>query len=437
MKTKTWLTAVAGTAAVAVALTGCSSDDGGSSGSTDGAAASGEPITLEMWAWASNIEKRVDAWNAANPDVQVRLTKPGGNEDVPTKIITATRAGEGPDIAQAEYGQLPSMVISDVAREITEEYEPYAEKYAPAINDLVTFDGAVFGVPQDIGPTGMMYRTDIFDEYGFEVPTTWEEFAEVAEDIREAGDGDMYIANFAGGDADLFVGLTMQAGANWWTVDGDEWKVDIDSQASRDVLAFWQDMVDRDLVSVVPGGTPEWNAMMNDGKILTNVSGVWAAGVMASIVPDTIGKWKGARTPEWTPGVQTVGYRGGSVNFVTTSSEHPKEAAEVILWLNASDEGAEGLAEISKFPAALHGQDSLSTPPALMPEDEDYWPLATEIAQDTFPIQWGPNPNVAFAAFTDEVGKALTNGTSVVDALPLVQKAVVDDLKASGFTVAE
>ncbi|MFP3821595.1 extracellular solute-binding protein, partial [Bacillus sp. SIMBA_008] len=96
-----------------------------------------------------------------------------------------------PDIAQAEYGQLPSMVISDVAREITDVYEPYAEKYAPAINDLVTFDGAVYGVPQDIGPTGMMYRNDIFDEYGFDVPTTWEEFAEVAEDIREAGDGDM------------------------------------------------------------------------------------------------------------------------------------------------------------------------------------------------------------------------------------------------------
>jgi hypothetical protein len=35
------------------------------------------------------------------------------------------------------------------------------------------------------------------------------------------------------------------------------------------------------------------------------------------------------------------------------------------------------------------------------------------------------------------VGKALTNGTSVVDALPLVQKAVVDDLKASGFNVVE
>jgi multiple sugar transport system substrate-binding protein len=101
MKTRKWIAALAGAAAVAVALTGCSSDDGGSTGSTDDTAKSGEPITLEMWAWASNIEKRVDAWNAANPDVQVRLTKPGGNEDVPTKIITATRAGEGPDIAQA------------------------------------------------------------------------------------------------------------------------------------------------------------------------------------------------------------------------------------------------------------------------------------------------------------------------------------------------
>lgn len=423
---------VVGIAVSGVILAGCSGEPSGDEPSTS----SDGPVTLEYWAWNESQEKIVAAWNESHPDIQVRHSDVGGGGDTSAKLVTSTRAGNAPDVALVEYNTLPAMIVAGVAADITEYTGGLADQFAPGVWSQTTFDGATYGVPQDTGPQALNYNKARFDELGVEVPTTWEEFAEAAEKIHEA-DPDAYITTFAPAEFGGFAAFAQQAGAEWWSVDGDTWTVDIDGEASRAVADYWQDLIDRDLVLAEPLLTPEWNASLNEGNILSWPAGIWAAGVLYGVGEQMEGDWALAPLPQWTPGDASAAFQGGSGAIVTTSSEHPKEAAEVILWLNASDEGAEGLAEISKFPAALHGQDSLSTPPALMPEDEDYWPLATEIAQDTFPIQWGPNPNVAFAAFTDEVGKALTNGTSVVDALPLVQKAVVDDLKASGFTVAE
>src|SRR5699024_12157590 len=42
--------------------------------------------------------------------------------------------------------------------------------------------------------------------------------------------------------------------------------------------------------------------------------------------------------------------------------------------------------EIAKFPAATAGQEALDEPPALMPEDEDFYDLARDVASDTLPV---------------------------------------------------
>ena len=34
---------------------------------------------------------------------------------------------------------------------------------------------------------GMLYRKDIFDKYNVKVPTTWEEFAQAAQQLKDAG----------------------------------------------------------------------------------------------------------------------------------------------------------------------------------------------------------------------------------------------------------
>ena len=46
---------------------------------------------------------------------------------------------------------------------------------------------SVYAVPYAANAAGVLYNKDIFDEYGWEIPTTWDEFLALCEDIQAEG----------------------------------------------------------------------------------------------------------------------------------------------------------------------------------------------------------------------------------------------------------
>ena len=52
--------------------------------------------------------------------------------------------------------------------------------------ELVPQEG-VYAVPYAANAAGVLYNKDIFDEYGWEIPTTWDEFLALCEDIQAEG----------------------------------------------------------------------------------------------------------------------------------------------------------------------------------------------------------------------------------------------------------
>lgn len=421
--------------AVALALTACSSGSG-SGGADPG---DGGPITLDYWAWGTAQQPMVDAWNAAHPDIQVKRTDAGGGTDSSAKLVTATRAGNAPDVAIVEYNTLPAMIVAGVAGDISEHAEGLEDEFAPGVWSQVTFDGATYGVPQDAGPQALTYNQAKLDELGIEVPTTWEEFAVAAEKVHEA-DPDTYLTTFAPAEFGGFAGYAQQAGAEWWSVDGDTWTVDIDDAASVAVADYWQDLIDRDLVLAEPMLTPEWNAKVNQGEVLSWPAGLWAAGVLYGVAEESAGDWAMAPLPQWEEGDPAVGFQGGSAVVVTTSTEHPEAAAEFARWMGTADEASAAQIEQGQYPASLAGQELTlaSDPPLLMPQQEDYWETAAEITRATIPeISWGPNVNVASSAFQDAMSTAVTNGTPLRDALTETEAEVVDDMETTGFEVTQ
>ncbi|UFU07665.1 ABC transporter substrate-binding protein [Ruania halotolerans] len=425
--------AVAAASVAGIALAACSSGDSGGAAETS---ADG-PVTIDYWAWGTAQQPMVDAWNESHPDIQVVHTDAGGGSDSSAKLVTATRAENAPDVAIVEYNTLPAMIVAGVAADISAYTADLESDFAPGVWGQATFDGASYGVPQDAGPMALTYNQARFDELGIEVPTTWEEFAEAAEAVR-AADPDTYITTFAPGEFGGFAGFAQQAGGQWWTVDGDAWTVGIDDEASLEVADYWQDLVDRDLVLAEPLLTPEWNAALNEGEILSWPAGLWAAGVLYGVGEPMAGDWAMAPLPQWTEGDSSVAFQGGSAVVVTTSAEYPEAAAEFAAWMGASDEAAAIQIEQGQYPASLSGQQLTldSEPPLLMPQQEDYWQVAADIAANTMPdISWGPNVNVASSAFQDAMASAIENGTPLREALATTQDVVVDDMETTGFTV--
>ncbi|WP_235866378.1 ABC transporter substrate-binding protein [Serinibacter arcticus] len=439
MQRKTRVTTAAAVAGMLV-LAACSGgSDGSGGGSSDDATTGADgTVTLDYWAWGTTQKPLVDAWNAANPDVQVRHTDVGGGGDTASKLVTATRAGNAPDVALVEYQTLPAMIVAGVATDISEYTGEISSDFADGIWNQATFDGVSYGVPQDAGPQALTYNATRLAELGVEVPTTWEEFAEAAEQVK-AADPTTYITTFAPGEFGGFAGFAQQAGAQWWSIDGDTWTVDFDGEESRAVAEYWQDLIDRDLVLAEPLLTPEWNAALNEGRILSWPAGMWAAGVLYGVAEGMAGEWAMAPLPQWTSGDAAVGFQGGSAAIVTTSSDDAEAAARFAAWIGSSEEGARIQIEQGQYPASLSGQELTleSDPPLLMPQQTDYWAVAADIAADTIPqITWGPNVNVADSAFQDAMSAAINDGTPLVDALVETERVVLDDMRTSGFTVS-
>lgn len=414
----------------AAALAGCA--PGGGSGGGGGG-----PVELEYWAWTADSQAVVDQWNEENPDIQVKYTDAGGGSDSSAKLVTASRAGNAPDVALVEYTTLPAMIVADVPTDITEYVGDIQDAFTEGTWAQTTFGGVTYGIPQDVGPMANVYRSDRMEELGIPVPTTWEEFRTAAEAVK-AAEPDTTIAALPPGEFGFWAGVATQAGGQWWSSEGDEWTVGIADEPSLEVADFFEGLVADGLISTDPLLTPEYNAALNAGTMLSWPSAVWAPSVIESVAADTAGSWSMAPLPQWEAGNAAVPYQGGSALIVTTSSEHPEEAAEFAAWLNASEEGNDILINIqSLYPASSVGQEMTESndPPPLMPQQADFYSVAAEISSDTIPVTWGPNVNLARSVFSDELQKAIDNGTPWRDAFVATQEAVIDDMVKSGFTV--
>lgn len=433
---RTRLTAAAVTiAALTLGVSACGGDSEGSS--ADG------PVNLTFWTWAPEMEAVVDIWNEANPDIQVTVNKQDGGDAAVTKLLTAIKAGSGaPDIMQAEYQAIPTMVSSDALADVSAEVgDDLPGHFADGVWNSVTLGtDAVYGIPQDSGPMQFYYRADIFEEMGLEVPTTWDEYADVAEQLHTA-DPSKFLGTFSATDAGSFTGLAQQAGASWWGIEGDSWTVDIDDEATLKVAQYWGDLVEAGTIDNKPMYTPEWNAALNNGSQVGWLSAVWAPGVLAGNAPDTEGLWKMAPMPQWDASAPATGNWGGSATAVTTQSEHAAQAVEFITWMNTSEEGVAALADVSGiYPADIPGQSTaLTDPPAFFANQPDFYDIVAETAGTANPFTYGPNVNVAYSAFNDAFGKAAESRSAAgfVEGIESMQTTTVEDLKNSGFSVAE
>jgi multiple sugar transport system substrate-binding protein len=425
------------TAATLFLTTACSSsDDKADTGSTT----SNEKVALTYWSWAPNMDKVVEGWNSTHPNIQVTVNKQDGGDPAVTKLLTAVKAGSGaPDVMQAEYQKIPTLVSADALADISKEAGALKDKFPAAVWNSVTLGGdAVYGVPQDSGPLMFFYRSDVFEKNGLQAPKTWDDYAAAAEKIHKAN-AKQYLGTFSASDAGLFVGLAQQAGASWWGVNGDSWSVNINDAATQKVASYWGGLVEKGAIDNKPMYTPEWNAALNDGSQVGWVSAVWAPGVLEGSAKATKGKWKAAPMPQWDAAAPATGNWGGSATSVTAQSKHPKEAAEFITWLNSDPAALKLLAGTANvYPAANDASSVLTTPPAFFSDQADFYSIAAEAGKTAKPFTYGPNVNVAYSAFNDAFGKAAESkkAAAFTESLATVQKATVDDMKNSGFTVA-
>lgn len=428
--------AVAGTLVTVLALTACS-------GSADSAPADG-PVEITFQSWVPNIDRAVDAFNDSHDGIHVTLeTITAGPDGGYAKMFSAVKAGNPADVAQVGYDAIPEFLVNGAAEDITEYVSESADLFTDWQWQTGVFDDRVYSIPQASGPLGQFYRDDIFTELGLEAPTTWDEYYEAAKVIR-ASDPDRYIAAFAFNQAPWLIGLSQQGGGAWFSAEDDAWKVSIDDEDTLKVAEFWQKLIDEDLVKLVADMSSEWNSDIQNGNIVSWISGSWADAIVRGTAPGTAGSWAVSAMPQWSAGENvSATWAGGSANVVLKGSKHPEAAAEFAVWLNSDPSSVSTLTSIGAgWPAItdLEAVKSLQDDPEVFDfyGGQNIWDVfaVSDAAVDSS-WTWPPLSQTLFAALTDNVKVSIEQGTPLADAYTKTQEDFVAAMKDKGISVTE
>ena len=135
----------------------------------------------------------VERFNEANDDVQIVY------EDVLTgsftennqKVRIAMENEAGPDVlGGVDVGaNLEALVSTGQVRDLTEYYRASGliERIPPNLLSMVTIEGRIYAIPQNMESVGVFYNKDVFAELELEAPADWDEYIGVLEAVKDAG----------------------------------------------------------------------------------------------------------------------------------------------------------------------------------------------------------------------------------------------------------
>ena len=127
----------------------------------------------------------VQTYNASQDDVTVEMDTSG------VDVVSASFVrGNPPDIMLANYNYeiarfvqrcaLSDLGETDAAATVRDDLQPLMEQYGAC-------DGRTSALPYSVMASSVIYNTQIFEENGLEVPTTWDELLAVCDALEEAG----------------------------------------------------------------------------------------------------------------------------------------------------------------------------------------------------------------------------------------------------------
>lgn len=192
--------AVGFVAITALALAGCA--EGGEE-PAEGGSLEGETVRISggiTGIEAENMQKSFDAFTEET-GVIVEYT---GDKGFEGNIVTKVAGGDAPDIAIVpQPGLLKTLVETDQVVPAPESVEANVdENWSPDWKQYGTFDDVFYAAPMLANIKGYIwYSPASFEEWGVEVPKTWDEMIELTDTIVETTGAPAWCAGFASGDA--------------------------------------------------------------------------------------------------------------------------------------------------------------------------------------------------------------------------------------------
>ncbi|GAA3786663.1 extracellular solute-binding protein [Streptomyces coacervatus] len=430
-------------AAVAgLALTGLLSACGGSD-SGDGTKSSG-PVTLPFWGWANGQDAVAKAFNASHKDVKLKYTKVTDQLTMQKQLTNAVKAGNAPCLVQNTAEYVTSWVSQGALADITQYVGSSKDKFNAGAWASAQVQGKSYGVPTSSAPNFTIYRTDIFEKYGIKPPATWDDFIAAGKVLKKHG---IKITNYAGEDPSTLEVLAMQAGAHWYAIDGNSWKVDFQDAGTLKAAKVIQEIIDNDLNSKL--SFADYAAVQrnyDNGGTATRQISTWQMAGMVQNFTKSFGKWALSPWPTYqgeaakTPAGTNL---TGSVTLVTKQCKDVEQAAEAALWLSTNTGAVKTMASPTTgngvMPALADSNSYVGEAVSDKLLGKNYQPAQKVVIDslNTITTDWtfGPDWTAMFTEMQAGWAKVVGKQEKVTDLLAHMQEWTVKDLKSRGISV--
>ncbi len=185
---------------VAGALSGCGASDSSSTGSGTGETASASTsssgkTTLNVLWWGSQTRHEqttamLEKFQELNPDIEVVMDYSDW-DGYWTKLPAQVAGGQTPDVFQMDYAYLSQYAENGVLAELDSYIADGSldmSNVSQSVIDSGTVNGKVYAISTGTNAPVMLYRKDILDELGLELPMnpTMSEYCAISKQVYEA-----------------------------------------------------------------------------------------------------------------------------------------------------------------------------------------------------------------------------------------------------------
>ncbi|RKL66827.1 sugar transporter [Salipaludibacillus neizhouensis] len=313
----------------------------------------GESAEVELSFWlfgATGYPELAKEYMEENPEISITFQEIE-MEDHHNNLFTALSAGSGaPDMAAVEVSEMGRYQdaqdrfhnLYDLgAKEIKGDYLEWVWE----IGENVDGD-FLFGIPTDIGPTVMFYRSDVFEEAGLPsepedveaLIQTWDDFEEAAATILEETGVPMV------DNPELMFNALRDQQPQQYFDENDELIIESTSDTKESFMKN-ADFIEKGYVGSMELWSPEWGAGMAEGNYATLLAPAWMQGQIKDNAPDAT-EWRIATLPEG------AGNWGGSWITIPAESEHAEEAYDFLTWLLSPEGQLKAFENMGLFPSA-------------------------------------------------------------------------------------
>ncbi|SFO91611.1 ABC transporter substrate-binding protein [Salibacterium halotolerans] len=317
---------------------------------------------ITVWAWeleANFLEQDVlPAFEEKYPNVNVTIEKQGVDQVYQKLNAGFSGGGSGlPDVTQIENsrinsfsGQFPQGFTNLSAL----GFEEHADKFPEAkLEGLKDADGNIIAMPRDLGPVGVIYRTDIFEEAEVDPSSieTWSDYIEAGKQIVDHT-GEYMLGSY---DDTLLRVMLQQQGTYYFDQDGN---INVNSEEAQRALETIGQMKDEGLLTY----TNDWDGhigAMKNSTVATQPDAVWWGGTMIEQMPELSGNWGMFPLPAFEEGGARAANNGGSALAIPEASEN-KAAAYVFSEFATTQEElqVQGIENRGLFPSLTSAYES-------------------------------------------------------------------------------